>query len=85
MFGQEFLALCIECTVILTDCDEAGEEDIERLSVSDGFGQRVYQDRDVAARVVHEEQEDAEDGGLDGGGDDLHQDDEQDPEPGLGF
>ena len=67
----------------LTDGDEGGVKDVEGLPVANGLGHGIDQDGDVAAGVVHEEQEDPQDGRLDGGGDDLNQDHEQDAEPGL--
>ena len=77
--------LCPWAIHSLTNCDEAWEKDVERLPVADGLGEWIDEDGDVPARVVHEEEEDAEDRGLDGVGDNLDQDHEQNPEPSLGF
>ena len=47
------------------------------------LGQRVYEEREVATHIVHEEEEGSDTQGPDTGGYDLHQNSEDKGEPGL--
>lgn len=69
---------------ILTEEVETGVEDEERLPVADGLGHGLHEDRQVAAHVVHDEQEDPHGGGAAVQRRDLHQDGEHDAEPHFG-
>ena len=69
--------------ILLTSCNTSGPENVECCpeicSLVDGF----HQERDVAAGVVHQEEEDGDGRRSNLGWNDLHHDGEQDGEPGL--
>ena len=65
--------------------DGARPDEVERLAVSHRLGDRVYDDRQISADVVHQEEEDGDRGGSNLGRNYFHHHREQDREPGLGW
>ena len=70
-----------------TCCSKAWPWDVKCcLETNSGnFGQRIHQERKIASDIVHQEEEGPDTDGPDAGGHDLHQDGEQEGEPGLGW
>ena len=66
-----------------TEANHAWPYKVNGLSVSNGLFNRGNDDRQIPTDVIHDEQEEANTDGFDVGINDLHDDGEQNREPGF--
>ena len=71
LLGDAFFVLK-EKSIVLTGSDHSGEEDVQRGSVVVDLRDGINEDGDIAADVVHDEQEDSNADGANVYGHDLH-------------